>query len=199
MWLATNCYVGLFVTYIQWQYPPANPTISASFNHSWLVIQVVVFLISGQGYFPFLYRYTNHNREGGRKEQTDLGQLQAQERVGLWHFLSILGANVSVYTSENSHKATSNADLSSLPYFHLCRQSSSALLCRLVSSAFRVLPLNDFSCRLSLRHTFPRPSSLVGDLGHWHFVWVSRQNKGILWLAPTHRETYATHSVTIQS
>ena len=43
--------------------------------------RLVVSLISDQGHYTFLYGYTKHNREDGRKGQmnTDLGQLQAQE------------------------------------------------------------------------------------------------------------------------
>ena len=45
--------------------------------------RLVVSLISDQGHYTFIYWYTKHNREGGRKNKrtnTDLGQLQAQER-----------------------------------------------------------------------------------------------------------------------
>ena len=44
-----------------------------------------------------------------RRTNTDLGQLQAQE-AGKSVFLL---ANASVYSSEDSHKATSDADLTS--------------------------------------------------------------------------------------
>ena len=42
---------------------------------------LVVYLISDQVYYTFIYGHTNLNRKGGRKEQTntDLGQLQAHE------------------------------------------------------------------------------------------------------------------------
>ena len=49
-------------------------------NYSWPVIHLVD---SDQGYYTYIYRYAKHNREGGRKNKrtnTDLGQLQAQER-----------------------------------------------------------------------------------------------------------------------
>ena len=48
-----------------------TPTISTSLNHSGPSDCLVVSLISGLGYFPFLYGHTKHNIhtwEGGRKE-----------------------------------------------------------------------------------------------------------------------------------
>ena len=47
--------------------PPADPTISASLNHSWPVIHLVVFLISGRGYH-ILYRYTTERVEEKNKQ-----------------------------------------------------------------------------------------------------------------------------------
>ena len=45
--------------------------------------------------------------EKNEQTNTELSQLQAQEGGNLWHFLCILWANASVYSIENSHKATS--------------------------------------------------------------------------------------------
>ena len=45
-----------------------TPSYLNFLNHSWPSDRLVVSLISGQGYFTFLYRHTKHNREGGRKE-----------------------------------------------------------------------------------------------------------------------------------
>ena len=94
---------------------PTYPTISASLNHSWSMIHLVVFLISDRGYFTFLYRYTKHNWEGERKEQLNkhgLGSAPSTRRKkSMIHFLCILWANTGVYSSKNSHKATSNADI----------------------------------------------------------------------------------------
>ena len=90
-----------------------TPTISVSLNHLWPVIRLVVFLISGQGYFTFLYRYAKHNWDGERTNKHGL-ELALSARGGrLWHFLCILWANTSGYSGENSHKATGNTDLSS--------------------------------------------------------------------------------------
>ena len=49
-----------------------TPTISTIQNTHGHQNCLVVFLISGQGYFTFLYQHTKHNihnREGGRKEE----------------------------------------------------------------------------------------------------------------------------------
>ena len=74
------------------QYPPANPTISASLNHSWPVIHLVVFLISSQRYFfADMQSTTERVEEKNKRTNTDLGQLQAQEAgKSIWHFLYIL-------------------------------------------------------------------------------------------------------------
>ena len=101
-----------WVLFIVCQYPPVDLTISAPLNHLWPEIHLVVFLISDRVYFTFLY--VKHNREGGRNEQTNkhgLGPAPIARGGILWHFWDILWANVSVYSSKNSHKATSNADI----------------------------------------------------------------------------------------
>ena len=84
------------------------------------MIYQVVFLISGQGYFIFLYRYPKHNLEGGRKEHTNkhgLGSAPSARNGEVYVTLFIhsvfLWVNGSVYSSENSHEAVSNADLTS--------------------------------------------------------------------------------------
>ena len=168
----------------------------------------MVFLISGQGYFTFLYGYAKRNWEGVRKEEQTIGLGLAPSTRGgsLSHFL---WANASVYSSENTHKATRNADFCwlvfSLPDFHLltdlfCRLVSAAPFCWLCPSldwpliptvfcCFLLLTdllLTALSCRLSssLFSWAFLPSStsgLVGDLVHWPFVWVSRQNRFSDW------------------
>ena len=53
----------------------AGPHYPNLLNHSWRSDRLVVSLISGQGYYTFLYRHTKHNmhnREGGRKEARSL-------------------------------------------------------------------------------------------------------------------------------
>ena len=49
---------------------PSEPRLTQIIkpNYSWPVIHLVV---SDQGHYTFLYRYTKHNREGGGKEQTN--------------------------------------------------------------------------------------------------------------------------------
>ena len=69
-----------------WQYPPADPTIS------WPVIHLVVFLISGRGYFTFFTdteSTTERVEEKNKRTNTDLGQLQAQESGVCETFLSL--------------------------------------------------------------------------------------------------------------
>ena len=166
------------------------------------MIHLVVFLISVQGYLYILYRYpwTKHNWEGRKKEQTNkhrLGSAQSARRgevyVTLFVHSVFLWANVSVYSSENSHKATSNADLAS-------RVGPQVLAAAFLTSIdwsppcpthlpdwpvlstgpfCCFLPLTALSCRLSssLGPSFPRPSGLMGHLVRRRFVWVSRQNR----------------------
>ena len=119
------------------------------------MIHLVVFLITGQGYFTFLYRYAKHNQEGGREEKNkhELGLALSARGGSLWHFSCILWGNASVYSSENSHKAASNADLHSrVGQPGLCRSTglSSRLsdFCWLVSSLLGSHLLTDLFCRL---------------------------------------------------
>ena len=62
---------------------PADPTISTSLYHSLPGIHVVVFLISDRGYLTFFtdtQSTTERVEEKNKPTNTDLGQLQAQER-----------------------------------------------------------------------------------------------------------------------
>ena len=72
------CHISILISSI-WA---IDRTLSQSLNFSWPVIRLVVFfLISDEGYYTFLYGHIKYNREGGRKRtNTDLGQLQVQER-----------------------------------------------------------------------------------------------------------------------
>ena len=146
----------------------------------------MVFLISGQGYFTFLYGYATHNREDGRKEEQTVGLGLAPSARGgsLWHFLCILWANTSV----NSHKATSNADfcwlVSSLPYSHLIID----LFCWLVSSAPFCWLCPSLDCSLmptvlpsSVEPFFPRLSGLSHGRSRmqvFHVGFAPKQTKG---------------------
>ena len=90
--------------YLSFLKPIMASDSSSGFSHFWL------------GVSHILYRYAKYNRERGRKEQTNkhgLWLAPSARGGSLWYFLRILWANVSVYSSENSHKVTSNADLNS--------------------------------------------------------------------------------------
>ena len=197
------------------QYPSADPTISASLNHSWPVIHQWFFssLAGGISHsFTDTQSTTERVEEKNKRTNTDLGQLQVQEgEKSQWHSLCILLANTSVYSRKISHKATRNGDLNSrVGYPGIC---GSKVLAAAFLTSVDLSPLCptlisltacsvDWSLLLPsaeypLGPSFPRPFGLVGDLERKLFVWISNQNKGILWLAPTHRETNATRSVTI--
>ena len=147
------------------------------------------------------------------------------------HFV-FLWANASMYSSENSHKATSGADLTSrIGPPGICRSTgpSSCLsdFCWLVSSlpdshlpdwpvlstgpfyslSFFSWLLSHADCPLLLPAFFCLLSdlpSLVQLSVSWEISragplcgFRAKTDKGILWMAPSHRETDATHSVTV--
>ena len=188
------------------------------------MIHQVFFLISGQGYFTFLYRYAKHSREGGGKEQTNkygLGSASSARRgkvhVTLFVHSMFLWVNASVYSCENSHKATSYADstsrvgspgicwstgpsnrlsgfcwlVSSLPDSHLPDWPVllTGLFCSLLLTAFFCLLLDLPSLVLSVSWEISCAGPLCG--------FRAKTDKGILWLAPTYTETVATYSVTV--
>ena len=134
-------------------------------------------------------------------------------RGSLWHSLCILWANASVYSSENSHKASCNALalikpasvgqqvlaaafltsvlLSSLSCFHLLTVS----FCQLVSAApfCWLYPSLDWPLLYRLISGTFLPSSVssfVGDLACRAFVWVSHQNRQSDSLTGTHLHTH---------
>ena len=188
----------------------ANPYYLNQPNCSWPLESSSVFLISGQGYFTFLYRYAKHNRGGGRKEeQTIRLGLAPSARGGiLWHFLCILWANTSMYSSENSHKAISlnpsaigaglplvlvvNADfcwlVSTLPDFHLPDWPVLliGLFCSPLSTDLWDLPSLVLPVSWEILHAGPLCGFRV------------KTDKEILWLAPTPTGMDATHSVTVR-
>ena len=97
--------------YLSFLKPLMASDSSDGFSHLW----PGVFLIPLQ-----ICKTQKYNREGGRKEQTNqhaLGSAPSARRrevyVTLFVHSVFLCAIVSVYLSENSHKATSNADLTS--------------------------------------------------------------------------------------
>ena len=189
------------------QYPPADPTISATLNHSLPVIHLVVFLARGiSHFFTDTQSTTEKVEEKNKQTNTDLGHLQVQEAgMSMWHFLYILWANASVYSSENSHKANSNADLFSRVGQHGLWKStglSSRLsdICWLVSSLLDshlpdwLVLLTGLFCYLLLTVLWDLSSlvlsvswgiSSAGPLSGFR----AKTNKGILWLAPTYTPT----------
>ena len=182
----------------------------------WPVIHLVVFLISGQGYFTYLYIYAKNNRESRRKEQTNKHELGSAPRarrrevyVTFFVHSVFLWANASVYSSENSHKATSNADLtsrvgppsvcgltglsnrlsdfyslvSSLPCSHLPDWPvlSTVSFCSLLLTGFFRLLSDVPSLVLPVSWEISRVGPLYG--------FRAKRDKRILWLAPAHTLT----------
>ena len=158
----------------------------------------MVFLISGQGYFTFLYGHIKHNphiQEGGRKEEetiTGLGQLQVKERRSLWHFPCILCAILSVHLSKIPTKQpcmlthiltlANPVSQSTGSSSRLSRPSASSDFCWLLSPVdYPVLStalVSSASSSVLPRTFLPSSSSgLVGGLAHMPFVWVSHQNR----------------------
>ena len=117
----SSIYIGLFDNkrfrncFHLWPYPPADPTISTNQTTHGHSNRLVVFLISRQRYFPFLCQHTKYTTEvmEEKNKQTNRLKLSPNARRGSpRHFLCFLWANTSVYSGENSHKATSNTDIS---------------------------------------------------------------------------------------
>ena len=139
--------------------------------------RVVVSLTSKQGHYTFLYSHTKHNREGGRKEQTNkhgLGSApSARRRKSMWHFCAALrafaGYHGRVFCAKLPQKQ--QAMVSSVGCVLLLLLT--ALSSRLVSSAFL--------CQLTL------------SVFSWTFIHSSTSglaitDKEILWPAPTQTE-----------
>ena len=170
-----------------WQYLPAGPTISARLNHSWPVIRLVVFLISGQGYFTFLYRYAKHNREGGRKKTQTNRSKRKREK-----FVTLLCSSPCIYRLSRACilRETSTKPLGMLNHLLtdlFCRLVSAAPFCWLCASL-------DWPLLPTVSGTFlPSSSGLVGDLARKPFVWVSRQNRQRDSLTGTHTHWNGCH------
>ena len=151
--------------------------------------RLVVSLISNQGYYTFLYRHTKHNQRVKEKNKQTWGWVSSKckKERSLWHFLCTLWANMSMCSSENSLKATSNADLSSrVGQCSLCRSTDLSShfsdFCSSLFSAWLSFPPDLFSpgtfCWLPssvFSQTFL--SSSTSSLTHRLFVWVSCQNR----------------------
>ena len=186
------------VTQLLSQYPPADSIITAPLNHSCPVIHLVVFLISDRG---ISHSFTDTQNTTERVEETNKhgpglapSARSGEVYVTLFVHTVFLWANVSMYSSENSHKATSNADLASrighlasvgqqvlaATFWHLLTGLLSA---RLSSPDCHLLGFSS-DCLSGLFRTF-LPSSTSG-LAHRPFVWVSRQNRQRDRLTGTH-------------
>ena len=164
------------------------------------MIRLVVFLISGQGYFTFPYGYAKHNWGRGRKEEQTIGLgLAPNARAGegsLWHFCAAFrefaGYRGRVFT-QNFEKASRThflalvnpasvgqqvlvaAFLNSVDWSPLCPTLISWLTCSVDWSL--LLPSADCPSLFSGTFLPSSSSGLVGDLTHKTFVWVSRQNR----------------------
>ena len=98
------------------QYPLADPSISGSLNHSWLLESSSGFSHLRPGVFHISLLIRKAQQRGWKKrtnKQTRTWVSSKRRRGKSVTLLCILWANASVYSSENTHKATSNADLSS--------------------------------------------------------------------------------------
>ena len=201
---------------------PADPTISGSFNHSWPSESSRGFSHLWPRVFHILYRYAKHNREGERKEQTNkhgLGSAPSTRSgvvyVTLFVHSVFLWANASMYSSENSRKATSNADLTSHvghtgiygstgPSSYLLTSVDWSPLCPTFISLnactvdwFFLLPFCWLSSSLLPTVLWDIPSlvvsGLVGDLVRKLFVRLSRQNRQRDSLTGTHTHRNGCH------
>ena len=169
--------------------PLADPNYLNHPHYSWPSDRVVVSLISGQGYFIFLYGRTKqniHNREGGSKENKQT-RSWASSKCKKGDFVTLLCSSpciASVYSSEIPTKSPGMLMLTALSCRLPCSVHFSVLHlsldCRLPPTFVRYPFLStDLFFLLTDSGTFlPSYSSgLVGDLARKPFVWVSRQNR----------------------
>ena len=176
------------------QYPPADPVISASLHHEGLVIHLVVFLISGLGYFIVLYGYAKRNREGGSKEGQTIGlELAPSERGGVCDTFCVSCELTRACTRVKTLKKPLEK-LTSVDWSPLC-PTIIWLSWSMLPSAYCVLLLNALSCRLFSGTALPSSSSgLVGYLAHKPFLWISCQNRHRDSLTGTHIHTHTTNA-----
>ena len=129
-------------------------------------------VVSYRGYYTFPYGHIKCNREGGRKKNgrtnTDLGQIQAQERefCDTLHSLCICRLSPACILRETSTKVTRNAKSSLTVFPHClflltvltldCYLTPSGLFCSPLSTASLRLPLSTDPLS-SLGPSFPRP------------------------------------------
>ena len=140
----------------------------------------MVFLISGQGYFTFLYNTQSTQPRGWTKRRTNnhaLGLTPSARREKSMTILCILWTNASVYSSETPTKLTH--------FLALFNPASSKIFLDrqllLTSIDWSVLPTSlDCSVLLTVFFCFSlepsSPSGFEGDLAQKPFLWVSRLN-----------------------
>ena len=124
--------------YLSFLKPLMASDSSSGFSHLWPGV--------------ILHSFTDTQRTTERVEKKNkqtnkhgLGSAPSARRgKSMWHFLCILWANASVYSSENSLKATSNADIFSALLLSL----STGLCCSLLLSVFFCSPLSTNSLGL---------------------------------------------------
>ena len=88
---STNNHVTIYTDRLC-QYPsPADPYYLNFLEH-----RLMVSLISDQGHYTFLYGHTKHNREGGRKEQTNKHGLWSAPSAREEKFVTLLGSSLCI-------------------------------------------------------------------------------------------------------
>ena len=144
------------------QYPLADLHYLNQQNYTWPSESCNGFSHLWPGVFHIPLRKRNSQPRGLKKRTNKQLTLAPSARGrSLWHFLCIVWSNASVYSSENSHKATSNADLSS-PVGQPGICGSTGVCSRL--SDFWLLPAS--FCSLLLTVTF---SALLSSLSTVYF------------------------------
>ena len=109
-WILITIYQLLFVCH----YTTGRPHYLKQPNYSWPLESSSGFshLWSGVFHIPLLIHKTQPRGWKKRKNKHRLGLASSARGGSLSYFWCILWANASVYSSENTRKATSNADLS---------------------------------------------------------------------------------------
>ena len=187
-------------------YPPADPTISASLNHSW-PLELWLFSSPARGISHFFTDMQNTTEKRTNKQtrawvsskckrgksdtfyafcELTWACTQAKTLTKPLAMLTYLLTLVHpAFVGQQVLTATflTSVDWSPLCPTHLltdlfCRQVSSGLFCWLCPS---------LDWPLQLGPSFLHPSGLLGDLAHRPFVWVSRQNRQRDSLTGTHR------------
>ena len=172
-----------------------TPTISTNQTTPGHQNRLVVFLISGQGYFTFLYQQTKYNREDERKEEQNQGLglapgARKEKSVILLCSSPWIYRLLRVCIRAKLPLATRNADSSSrVGQPGICRSTSPSSrlsdFCWMVSSLpdshlLTDLLLTALSCRLSLGHSVPCPLPVSWVISHAsHLCGFRTKTKGL--------------------